>query len=97
MAKRQKADKSRFEDLTKLEEEISQATGQGKSKTFSVEDTKPPRHKPKPGLTQKNRAKFTTMLRPDLKQKLDHVGKRNGMSIADVLEIVIEEYFELKD
>lgn len=97
MAKRQKADKSRLSDLTNLEEEISQATGQGKSKTFSVEDTKPPRHKPKPGLTQKNRAKFTTMLRPDLKQKLDHVGRRNGMSIADVLEIVIEEYFELKD
>lgn len=97
MAKRQKADKSRFEDLTKLEEDISQATGQGKSKTFSVEDTKPPRRKHKPGLTQKNRAKFTTMLRPDLKQKLDHVAKRNTMSIADVLEVVIEEYFELKD
>lgn len=35
--------------------------------------------------------------RPDLKQKLDHVSRRNGMSIADVLEIVIEEYFDLKD
>lgn len=97
MAKRQKADKSRFSDLGNLDQAASQATGRDKSKSFTPEDTKPPKRTPKPGLTQKNRAKFTTMLRPDLKQKLDHVAKRNTMSIADVLEVVIEEYFELKD
>ena len=97
MAKRQKADKSRFSDLSNLDQEASKATGKGKSKSFTVEDTKPPKNKPKSGLTAKNRAKFTTMLRPDLKAKLDHVAKRNALSIADVLEVVIEEYFGFKD
>jgi hypothetical protein len=36
------------------------------------------------------------MLHPDLKTKLGNVAKNNQMSIADVLEIIVKEYFDLK-
>lgn len=45
---------------------------------------------------KRNRAKFTTMLRPDLRERLQNVADRHAISIADVLESIIEEYFEIK-
>ncbi len=95
MAKRTKTDKSRLADLSKLTEEARDITGQATSKRFSIEDTKPPEEEPEPGLTKKNRAKFTTMLRPDLRERLQNVADRHAISIADVLESIIEDYFDL--
>jgi len=94
MAKRQKSDISRLGDLSDLTGKAEDITGKETSKSFSINDTKdsPDRS---PGLTAKNRAKFTTMLRPDLRAKLQNVADNHAMSIADVLEIVIEEYFGL--
>lgn len=41
--------------------------------------------------TALGRVKFTTMLRPDLKEYLEIIARGNGLSIADVLEFLIEE------
>jgi len=95
MAKRHKADKGRLEDLNQLTDQAVEITGKDTSKRFSIEDTRPQRKQRQPGLTAKNRAKFTTMLKPDLKEKLQNVADRNHMSIADVLEVIITDYFGL--
>lgn len=96
MSKRQKTDKSRFEDLKNITEKTAAVTGADKGKTFSKDDIKPPAKEQEPDRTIKGRKKFTTMLHPDLKTKLDNVAKNNQMSIADVLEIIVKEYFGLK-
>ena len=96
MAKREKSDMSRLADLTNLDDKASKVSERKKSKTFSREDIQAPADPVTPGLTAKNRAKFTTMLSPTLREKLDNVAKRNKMSIADVLEIIVKEYFDLK-
>lgn len=96
MAKREKSDMSRLADLTNLDDKASKVSERKKSKTFGRHDIQTPTDPPTPGLTAKNRAKFTTMLSPDLREKLDNVAKRNKMSIADVLEIIVKEYFDLK-
>jgi hypothetical protein len=103
MSKRQKADKSRLGDeLNEINEKAAAVTGadkgkgKGKIKTFSSDDIEPPAKKQEPDRTIKGRKKFTTMLHPDLKTKLGNVAKNNQMSIADVLEIIVKEYFDLK-
>ena len=97
MAKRQKTDKSRLlNDLENITEKTAAATGADKGKTFSSDDIKPPSKKQDPDKTIKGRKKFTTMLHPDLRDKLSNVARNNQMSIADALEIIIKEYFGLK-
>ena len=54
---------------------------------FSVEDTK----EPEPGLTKRDRAKLTTMIMPDLRERLQNVADRHAISTADVLEIIVED------
>lgn len=95
MAKRTKTDKSRLADLSQLTEEAQDITGRGKSKSFTLADAEQPAKEQEPGLTKKNRAKFTTMLRPDLREKLQNVADNHAISIADVLETIVEEYFEI--
>lgn len=90
-----KTDKNRFSDLTNVNETASEITGKSKSKTFGLKDTKEPTPTPL-HLTKKNRAKFTTMLRPDLREKLQNIADNNAISIADTLETIIEEYLDLK-
>ena len=85
----------------KAAERAAGATGQQTKKpagkTFNLDDTQPVKQtKRQTGITAKGRAKFTTMLRTDLREKLDNTAKRNHMSIADVLEQVITEYFGIK-
>lgn len=46
-------------------------------------------------LTSKGRARLTTMLRPDLRDKLALIADSKGISLADVLETIICEYFEI--
>lgn len=97
MGNRHKADKSRLTDeLENITEKTAAATGAEKGKTFSSQDTEPPSEEQDPDKTIKGRKKFTTMLHPGLRDKLDNVAKNNQMSIADVLEIVVKEYFGLK-
>lgn len=97
MGNRHKADKSRLKDeLENITEKTAAATGAEKGKTFSSQDIKPPSKEQDPDKTIKGRKKFTTMLHPDLRDKLSNVAKNNQMSIADALEIIIKEYFGLK-
>lgn len=65
-----------------------------RKKTFTLQDATapPPRD---PGLTVKGRAKFTTMLKPELRQALEHIAHNKQMSVADVLELMIVEYLDL--
>lgn len=98
MAKQQrpKADKSRLADLGDLNKAAAEITGKGEEKkpSFTLADAKPPKERA-PGLTAKGRAKFTTMLRRDLREQLQNIADNNAISIADVLETVIEEYFAI--
>lgn len=103
MAKARKSRVSNFnrdlptpEETTKI---VSNVTNKKKTttptgKTFSIDDMKkPPRQKA--GVTRKGRVKFTTMLHPDLKIKLQNVANNNAISVADVLETIVNEYFGL--
>lgn len=103
MAKQQrpKADKSRLGDLGEINQIAAQVTGKEqagqvdpKKPSFTLADTKPPKER-EPGLTAKGRVKFTTMLRKDLREKLQNIADNNAISVADVLERMIEEYFAL--
>lgn len=47
-----------------------------------------------PGLTNKGRLKFTTMLKPDLRQQLEIIAQNRTTSVADVLEIIVTEYLD---
>jgi len=60
--------------------------------SFSLEDATTPAPDKIPGLTAKGRVKFTTMIKPELREKLDTLATKNGISTADVLERVITEY-----
>ncbi len=99
MAKQQqrpRIDKSRLSDITTdLEKTVSELTGQPTGKSFTLADTQPVKER-KPGLTAKDRAKFTTMLKPELRAMLQAVADNRAISIADVLETILIEYFGLK-
>lgn len=86
-------DKVSFENLT----------GSGKPKeqpeeqTFNLEDARKKKTPRREGVTAQGRVKYTTMLKPSLKEILQKVAKNNGMSSADVLETIILEYFGLPE
>lgn len=96
MAKRVKANKSEFsnEEITKAAQEI---TGRAPSKSFSIADAKQPAKEREPGLTAKGRVKFTTMLKPELREHLQNIADNKAISVADVLETIIEEYLGIKE
>ena len=102
---------SKVKQLDSLEQTISKAaertaeitgqavtgTGQDSKKTFSIDDTQPVKQSAQAqGITAKGRAKFTTMLRTDLREKLDNLARRNNISIADALELIVTEYLGIK-
>jgi hypothetical protein len=63
-------------------------------KTFTIHDAAEPPAR-EPGLTGKGRAKFTTMLKPELRQQLERIAQNRQISVADVLETIITEYLDL--
>ena len=65
-----------------------------KAKSFSLKDTIEPPQRDL-SLTLKGRAKFTTMLKPELRQALERIAINKQMSVADVLELIISEYLDL--
>lgn len=83
-----------------IEKQAAEITGKadtgGKSaRSFTLADAKNIKERT-PGLTARGRARFTTMLRPDLREKLEAIASNRGISIADVIEVIIEEYLGLK-
>jgi len=80
------------EDLNiKVKKETEQA-----SHRYSIEDTKNFTSKYKPGMTRKGRVKFTTMLKPEYKKLLQVISVNKGLSVADVLEGIVEDYFNIE-
>lgn len=63
-------------------------------KTFARIDPKSVK-KPDNGRTIKGRVKFTTMLHPGLRVQLNAVALAQQLSVADVLDTIIREYFDL--
>ena len=92
---RPKLDTSRLADLENLEKSVGEVTGQRTGKSFSLADTTPPKERT-PGLTAKGRVKLTTMIKPELRDMLQAVADNNAISLADVLETILLEYFDLK-
>ena len=45
-------------------------------------------------LTSEGRKRFTTMLRPDLKERVQKLGHDHGYSIADIVEKALLEYLK---
>lgn len=82
-------------DTPKKEVTTRKTSSSTSKKSFTLEDTTPA-PTPEPGLTKKGRVKFTTMLKPELRDKLQNIADNNALSVADVLETIIEEYFNLK-
>lgn len=96
MSKRKpKTDTSRFSDLSDLDQSAAEITGKEKSKTFSLADTREP-EPTDPKLNRKGRVKFTTTIKPELRELLQKAADNNAINISDVLETVIKEYFEIK-
>lgn len=62
-------------------------------KSITADDLRPPAERA-PGLTNKGRVKFTTMLRPDLRLQLETIAQNRAISVADVLEIIVTEYLD---
>lgn len=97
MAKRLKIDKTDLIlDVKSINKKVADVTGVDSGKTFSIDDLKQKDIERDPRITSEGRKKFTTMLHPDLRGKLNNVAKNNQMSIADVLEIIVKEYFGIK-
>lgn len=96
---RPKTDLGGLLSAEEIERQAAEITGADKSasggKSFSLSDAKQKRQR-EPGLTARGRARFTTMLRPDLREKLEAIGSNRGITIADVIETIIEEYLGLK-
>jgi hypothetical protein len=83
-----------------IEKQAAEITGKADTtsksgKSFTLADAKNPKERVA-GLTARGRARFTTMLRPDLRDKLEAIASNRAISIADVIETMIEEYLGLK-
>jgi hypothetical protein len=96
MAKQQRSriDTSRLADIENIEKSVGEVTGQ-KGKSFSLADTTPPKER-KPGFTAKGRIKLTTMITPELRAMIQAIADNNAISLADVLETILLEYFDMK-
>lgn len=70
---------------------VADVTGQPIKKPFSAADLKATR-KPRSPQTAEGRVKFTTMLRPDLRDQLDTLAAARGITIAAALEIILEDF-----
>lgn len=61
-------------------------------RTFAAADLEARKYKPRSPETAQGRVKLTTMMHPELREKLDTIAKARGLTIADVLEIIVTEY-----
>jgi hypothetical protein len=62
---------------------------------FSLTDAKAIKEEQQ--LTNKGRKKFTTMIRPELKELLLRIAKNKGLTIPDVVEGVLLDYFNMTE
>jgi len=81
------------DQVDQVVEEIAPTRHRPTKQAISADDLRTPAEQP-PGLTNKGRVKFTTMLRPDLRAQLETIAQNKAISLADVLEIMITEYLD---
>ena len=74
-------------------EQIATARSAPGKKAITADDLRTPA-KRAAGLTNKGRARLTTMLRPDLRAQLETIAQNRQISIADVLELIIVDYLD---
>jgi hypothetical protein len=78
------------EHITTTRSPATRATGKP---AITADDLRTPTERA-PGLTNKGRVKFTTMLKPELRQQLETIAQNRATSVADVLEIIVTEYLD---
>jgi len=78
------------EQITTTRSPATRATGKT---SITADDLRTP-EKRSPGRTNKGRVKFTTMLKPELRQQLETIAQNRAISAADVLEIIVTEYLD---
>lgn len=85
-------------ELEKARDMIKMELAEGENqkptgKKYSLADTR----EPEPENEERKRKPFTMMLRPDLRILLNNVAQNNNVSLSQVIEDVLKEYFEIKD
>ncbi|PHN07790.1 hypothetical protein CRP01_04525 [Flavilitoribacter nigricans DSM 23189 = NBRC 102662] len=83
------------ETKTKKQRKKSAPKAAASDQLFSLTDAKA--IKDEPQLTNKGRKKFTTMIRPELKELLLRIAKNKGLTIPDVVEGVLLDYFNMSE
>lgn len=63
------------------------------SKRFTLADAKEKEQEP---VNEKGRARFNTTIKPELRDLLHRIAKNNGLTVSDVLEEVLVDYFGIK-
>ena len=60
---------------------------------FSPEDLRQPDEPPK-GMTRRGKKKLTTMMRPELRQQLERIATNRGITMAEVMDLVLTDFVE---
>lgn len=77
-------------DAKQAQQQVAAVVGTPRNSFTAADMTPPPPRQP--GLTAKGRVKFTTMLKPDLREKLEGIAANRAISVADVLETILTDY-----
>jgi|GEM_PF-3172589 seryl-tRNA synthetase len=89
------------EDVTKTSDTMKQAIKENDKtiskhtplKKYTLEDAKPPEKK----VLEKKRRPTTLMMRPDIRVLLDNIAQNNNVSLSQVLEDILKEYFDIRN
>lgn len=63
------------------------------TKRFTLADAKEKEQEP---VNEKGRARFNTTIKPELRDLLQRIAKNNALTVSDVLEEILIDYFGIK-
>ncbi len=63
------------------------------AKRFTLADAQEQEKEP---VNEKGRARFNTTIKPELRDMLQRIAKNNGLTVSDVLEEILIDYFGIK-
>lgn len=93
--KKEAAPKAKTEGEPKKQRKKREPKVKASDQLFSLTDAKAIKEEQQ--LTNKGRKKFTTMIRPELKELLLRIAKNKGLTIPDVVEGVLLDYFGISE
>lgn len=64
-----------------------------KTRRFTLADAK---EQEQESVNEKGRARFNTTIQPELRDLLQRIAKNNGLTVSDVLEEVLKDYFGIR-